>query len=140
MGAIAPNPQTAKRARVTTERTVMVVDDDGALLNALTFGMEVEGYRVLPFASAEAVLDLRDLPDVACMVVDHRLPRMDGLYLIEVLRVRGFTAPAILMTSHPGPVLRARCGSLGAPIVEKPLLREELFVAIRAAIDDPDLD
>jgi FixJ family two-component response regulator len=138
MGAIAPSPEIAARVRVAPDRTIMVVDDDVALLNALTFGMEVEGYRVLPFASAEAVLDLRELPDVACLVVDHRLPRMDGLYLIEVLRVRGFTSPAILMTSHPGPGLRGRCGGLHIPIVEKPLLREELFVAIRDAIGDRD--
>jgi FixJ family two-component response regulator len=119
------------------DRTVIVVDDDDALLNALTFGIEVEGYRVLPFSSAEDVLDLRELPRAACFVVDHRLPQHDGLYLIEMMRARGVSAPAILMTSHPGPTLRARCDSLGIPIVEKPLLRDELSQAIRSAIGAP---
>ncbi|MDZ4778160.1 MAG: response regulator [Alphaproteobacteria bacterium] len=134
MGAVAPSTEIAAPARVAPASTVMIVDDDGALLNALTFGLEVEGYCVLPFAGSEEVLDLRELPDVACLVVDHRMPRMDGLYLVEVLRVRGFKAPAILMTSHPGATLRARCGSLRVPIVEKPLLRDELSLAIRTAI------
>ncbi|KAF0175659.1 MAG: response regulator [Hyphomonadaceae bacterium] len=116
------------------DRTVIVVDDDDALLNALTFGIEVEGYRVLPFSSAEEVLDLREMPDVQCVVVDHRLPRLDGLYLIELMRARGVSAPAILMTSNPGATLRARCESLRVPIVEKPLLRDELSQAIRSAI------
>lgn len=133
MGAAASCPEASTHA--LPARAVMVVDDDGALLNALTFGIETEGYRVLPFESAESVLDLRALPDVACLVVDHRLPRMDGLYLIETLRIRGLMAPAILMTSHPGHTLRARCDSLQVPIVEKPLLRDELSIAIRAAID-----
>lgn len=116
------------------DRTVIVIDDDDGLLNALTFGIEVEGYRVLPFGSAEAVLDLAELPAAECVIVDHRLPRLDGLYLIEVMRARGVSAPAILMTSHPGPTLRARCDSLNVPIVEKPLLRDELPRAIRSAI------
>jgi len=134
MGAIAPIPETAARTRVAPDRTILIVDDDGALLNALTFGIEVEGYRVLAFDSAEAVLDLPAPPDVACVVVDHRMPRMDGLCLIEMLRARGLAAPAILMTSHPGARLRARCDSLRIPIVEKPLLRDELSLAIYAAI------
>jgi two-component system, LuxR family, response regulator FixJ len=127
-------PRTEDAARAEPKPSIMVVDDDGALLNALTFGIEIEGYTVLPFASAESVLDLDPLPDVSCVIVDHRLPRMDGLYLVEVMRMRGLTAPAILMTSHPGPSLRARCGSQRIPIVEKPLLRDELSVAIHAAI------
>lgn len=134
MGAVTPSPETTARARPAPDRAIMVVDDDTALLNALTFGIEVDGYRVLPFSSAEAVLDLETLPAAACLVVDHRLPRMDGLYLIEAMRARGLGAPAILMTSHPGAILRARCDSLGIPIVEKPLLRDELSVAIRTAI------
>lgn len=113
---------------------VMIVDDDGALLNALTFGIEIEGYRVIPYPSGEVVLDLREMPAVACLVADHRMPRIDGLYLIELLRARGFTAPAILMTSNPGANLRARCDSLRIPIVEKPLLTDELSLAIKAAI------
>ncbi len=119
------------------DRTVIVVDDDDALLNALTFGIEVEGYRVLPFSSAEDILDLRELPRAECFVVDHRLAQRDGLYLIEMVRARGVSAPAILMTSHPGPTLRARCDSLRIPIVEKPLLRDELSQAIRSAIGAP---
>lgn len=136
MGAVAPLLEPVRQERSAPSRTVMVVDDDGALLNALTFGIEVEGYRVLPFASAEAVLDLGDIPDIGCLVVDHRLPRMDGLYLIEMLRARGMRTPAILMTSHPGASLRARCDGLGVPIVEKPLMRDELSLAIRAAFGD----
>jgi two-component system, LuxR family, response regulator FixJ len=133
MGA-APSPEITPQPRPLAGYAIMVVDDDGALLNALTFGIEVEGYRVMPYSSAEAVLDLGELPAVACLVVDHRLPRMDGLYLIETMRARGLAAPAILMTSHPGAILRARCDSLHIPIVEKPLLRDELSVAIRTAV------
>jgi two-component system, LuxR family, response regulator FixJ len=116
------------------DRTIVVVDDDEALLHALTFSLVAEGYRVLPYTRAEAVLDLPEVPQAACLVVDHRLPKLDGLYLIEMMRAGGLSAPAILMTSHPGPALRARCDSLQIPIVEKPLLRDEISRAIRSAV------
>lgn len=126
-------PDTAGQT-FTPAPTVVVVDDDPALLNALTFGMEIEGYRVLPYPNAEALLDRPFARDIACFVIDHRLPRIDGLFLIELIRARGATAPAILITSHPAANIRARCSSLGVPIIEKPLLRNELSDAIRLAL------
>ncbi len=115
-------------------RTVCIVDDDPALLHALTFEMTTQGYRVLPFADAEALIDRTDIPDNACLVVDQRLPRIDGLYLIELLRARGVTAPAILITSNPGVSLSARASSIGVRIVEKPLIQDDLSIAIRDAL------
>jgi two-component system, LuxR family, response regulator FixJ len=117
-----------------TGRTVCIVDDDPALLHALTFEMTTQGYTVLPFGDAEALMDGAEVPDNACLIVDHRLPRVDGLYLIEILRARGMTAPAILITTNPGPTLSARAGSIGVPIIEKPLLQDDLSIAVREAL------
>ena len=134
MGVVVPRPLDTKRVNFAQAPTILVVDDDSALLNALTFGIELEGYRVLAFSSAEAVLNSSSVPEIACIVVDHRLPGLDGLFLVEVMRARGLTVPAILMTSHPARRLRVRCSGLNIPIVEKPLLRDELSLAIRAAM------
>lgn len=113
--------------------SVVLVDDDPDLLRALVFRMETEGFRVAAFATADAILDLPAAPDTDCLVVDHNLPRTDGLFLIEMLRARGLTAPAILIASRPGAMLRARCESLAVPIVEKPLLDSALLDAVRRA-------
>ena len=115
-------------------RVVCIVDDDPAVLHALTFELTTEGYAVLPFPDAESVLDHAGIPADACLIVDHRLPRIDGLYLIECLRARGVTARAILITTNPGLTLRARAESIDVPIVEKPLLRDDLSNAVRAAL------
>ena len=56
---------------------------------------------------------------------------MTGLDLIAELRTRHIDTPAILITTHPGPIVDWRCGH--APIVEKPLLTDTLIDQVRHA-------
>lgn len=115
-------------------QTVCIVDDDAALRNALAFEFSTRGYAVSEFADGEALMECPVLPEATCLVVDHRLPRHDGLFVIEALRARGVSAPAILITSNPGNALRSRCDSLGIPLVEKPLMEDELSRAVSDAL------
>jgi len=112
---------------------ILLVDDDPAVLGSLKFSLELDGYAVAAHASAESVLAQGVLPAGGCMVVDYGLPGINGLDLIAVLRGRGLHLPAILMTSHPGPLLRERARAAGVAIVEKPLLGQALNDAIRTA-------
>lgn len=116
-------------------RTVYIVDDDSALLHALAFEMTTQGYTVRTFSSAEGLIDDDDIPEDACLIIDQRLPRADGLCLIELLRARGVGTPAILITSNPGQTLSARAHSIGVRIVEKPLLQDDLSIAVREALN-----
>lgn len=108
-------------ASLLSRPSILVVDDDAALRAALSFALETEGLDVEAFESAEAALAAapaqRD-----CFVLDQRLPGMSGLDLLEQLRRRGETAPAVLITSNPGALTRARAKASGVDIVEKPLL------------------
>lgn len=113
--------------------SIIVVDDDDAVLNAVTFDLTVAGYDVLGLQGGEPLLDADAIPTASFLIVDHRLSRMDGLFLIEMLRARGFGAPAILITSQPSNYLRVRCDAIGVPIVEKPLLQDDLAKAVQAA-------
>ncbi|MFM8820588.1 MAG: response regulator transcription factor [Phenylobacterium sp.] len=114
--------------------TLVLVDDDGALRNALKFALELDGYRVQTFATAEELLGA-DLPvaDV-CLVVDENLPGMGGLDSVGALRARAQDMPALLITSHPGPELRRRARRMQVPIVEKPLMDDRLIRTIRHAL------
>lgn len=115
--------------------TVVLVDDDPALLDALSFSLGAAGYRVLTFESAEAVLSAR-LPDHhACLVLDQRLPGRSGMDALSELRRRGHRLPAIFITSHPKPEFRRSAARAGAVIVEKPLLQDSLLGAVRRALD-----
>ena len=67
-------------------------------------------------ATAERVC-VRDLPGHGCLVLDYNLPDMNGLALLQILRQRGTTMPAILITTHPSRALCARASAMGIRIV-----------------------
>ena len=113
---------------------VLLVDDDAALRTALAFSLDLEGFQVDALESGEALL-LRDLPaEGACLVCDQNLPGITGLEAIRQLRARGVALPALLITSHPGPSVRAQAAAQGVEIVEKPLLGDHLRAHIEAAL------
>jgi FixJ family two-component response regulator len=115
--------------------TVLVVDDDRDLLAALRFSLEADGYRVRAFDSAEALLATEeDGHAVSCLVIDYVLPRANGLDLVRALRLRGVSAPTILITTHPSVRVREATAHLGVRILEKPLLGGMLAQAVREEV------
>ena len=114
--------------------TVAVVEDDFAVRNALAFSLQAEGFSVRAYQCAEDALRDARLAEIDCFIIDYRLPSMDGVGLLEVLRSRGIAAPAALIASTSGPAVRAAAVAAGAPVIEKPLIGNELFDFIRAAL------
>lgn len=114
---------------------VCVVDDDAAVCNALKFALEIEGMEVRVYGGAQCLLDDPGLPSCRCLVVDYRMPAIDGLELVGVLRMRGIEAPIIMITGRATRDLRVRAGKLGIRrVIEKPLPDGDLLSAIRGAI------
>ena len=126
---------TSNPAAFDARPLVIIVDDDSAVLGALKFALELEGFRVDTCESGEDLL-ARQLPQsAACLVIDQRLPGMDGLAALSRLRERDNHLPALLITSHPQPALRAAASAAGVPIVEKPLMGQTLRDSIRKALE-----
>lgn len=119
------------------EQTVVIVEDDRALLNALSFAFEVEGLRVIGCACAEELLATPALPLHGCLVLDYRLPGMDGLRLLDQLRGRGCDLPALIITTATPALVNLLEGS-GTALVEKPLLSGELLEQVRALMAPAD--
>jgi two-component system response regulator FixJ len=115
---------------------VTVIDDDLAVRNALKFWLEIEGLTVRSYPSGADLLSAGDLARCDCFVIDQKMPAMSGLDLIAQLRDRHFTAPAILLTSHPSVSLRERAEKADVPIMEKPLLENGLLDKIRDLVGD----
>ena len=111
---------------------IAVVENDAPLLSALAFALEAEGWEVSTFQSATEAL--ARIGPVDCLLVDDKLPQMDGLTLIVRLRERGVTAPAVLIAGRLDPRRPRRAAAAGIAIVEKPLVAEELTQRIQAAL------
>lgn len=118
-----------------TERpAILLVEDDPAVVNALTFSLELEGFEVRAYADGETLLASARLPSRGCLVLDYNLPGIDGLDLLGRLRAADVTLPAILITTNPRKALRMQAARAGVEIVEKPLLTDALRDSVRTAL------
>jgi FixJ family two-component response regulator len=112
---------------------VLVVDDDLAVGESLKFALEIEGFAIRVCSSGEAALAHPDLLAASCILLDYKMPGMDGFALLHRLTAMGVTTPVILMTAHVTPRLRQRAAACGIRhVLEKPLFNGNLL----AAIDD----
>ena len=118
----------------TPRPAVILVDDDPAVTHAMQFSFDLEGLDVRSFQDGESLLAVDDLPEKGCLILDHNLPGMDGLALLDRLRAANIRLPAILITTNPRAALRNRAAAAGVPIIEKPLLTDALLTAVRTAL------
>ena len=119
------------RAMEIKKPVVAVVDDDSAVLKALTRLLRATGWEVQAFNSGQALLD--SLPGLRfdCLIVDVQMPGMGGFELKRRLGQRGCLAPALFITAHDSPQSRATAsqpGSLGLLI--KPFSATALLTAL----------
>lgn len=112
---------------VTLLPAVFVVDDEAAIQLSLTELLGVWNLRVCSFSSAEEFLESYQADWIGCLLVDLRMPGMNGLGLLKELRQRGCSLPTLLMTGHGERALQQQaieCGACG--ILEKPYRAEQL--------------
>ena len=116
------------------QRVIAIVEDDGAVLNSLEFALVAEDYAVCAFAHALEARDSAEILAADCLVVDYAMPDLDGVALLRELRRRGLRSPAIVIASNPTQRCRQDARAVGAPLVEKPLLGDDLVIQVRAAL------
>jgi len=116
---------------------VCVVDDDVGVLGSLRFLLETEGFEVRTFRSGAALLSAVRPAEVDCLVIDYKMPDINGLDLIATLRSRHIAAPVILITGYPDENIAARAATAGVGhVLLKPLLGDSLAKHIKTAIDE----
>ena len=114
---------------------VLVVDDDLAVRESLKFALELEGLAVRVCGSGEELLNYPDLPAARCVLLDYKMPVMDGLDVLEHLAARNMQIPVILITSRATNAVLRRARAAGVRcILEKPLLDGALLDCIQGAI------
>ncbi len=118
------------------ENTVFIIDDDASVRDALGLLLGLHGYRTAFFADAKTFLDVWHADWTGCLIVDIRMPGMDGLTLIERIRELGSKIPVIVITGH-GDVASARQAFRAHAIdfLEKPIDEQRLISAIDEAFE-----
>ncbi|MBA3059061.1 MAG: response regulator [Gammaproteobacteria bacterium] len=116
---------------------VHVVDDDAAFRRSLVFLLESLGWPVVAHASAAEFLAACPVPpaDFGCLVLDIRMPGMNGLELQQALRARGWTPAVVFMTGHGDVELAVQAMKQGAfDFLEKPFRDQALLDTVAAAV------
>jgi len=113
-----------------SDRIVHLVDDDEAVRRSAGFMLKTSGYQVKSYASGVELLRERELVP-GCILLDVRMPEMDGLQVQQALRERGNGFPVIVMTGHGDVGVAVQAMKSGAvDFIEKPFEKAVLLSAI----------
>jgi len=134
VGAILPSSRY-RQLGIKSTATVIVVDDDASIRGALRRQLQIVGFNVMDFGSAEEFLTSEIPTGDACLLLDVYMPAMTGTELCRKLTESGRNLPTILISGRDDPQTRKimreanPVASLLKPFDEKTLLR-----AIRKAL------
>ncbi|MBB5186356.1 FixJ family two-component response regulator [Zhongshania antarctica] len=120
---------------MTAEATVYLVEDDDAVRDSLQMVLESVGHKVASYSRADAFLEDYSVDMAGCMVLDIRMPGMNGMELQRQLNARNSILPIIFVTGHGDVPMAVDAMQRGAvDFVQKPYREEELLGKIQQAI------
>lgn len=121
------------QARVTG--TIYIVDDDEDFRDSMQWLLESASHQVITYPSAQAFLDNFN-GEIGCMLLDVRMPEINGLALQQIMQDRGIQLPIIVLSGHgdiPMAVSAMKNGALD--FLEKPFDDEVLLRLVDKALD-----
>jgi two-component system response regulator FixJ len=117
-------------------RLVHLVDDDEAIRRSVGFMLKTSGFQVRTYESGVDFLKSATNLDPGCILLDIRMPGMDGLEVLGALRAKGVSLPVIIMTGHGDVSLAVQAMKAGAlDFIEKPFEKAVLLSAIEHGIE-----
>lgn len=131
----APKVPAAERPAVAPGTTIFVVDDNAVVRDAMETMLTHAGYQVKSSASAESFLAAFRPEDRGCIVVDVRMPGMNGLQMLAQLAARGSKLPAIVISGQGDIAMAVETMRAGAvDFIEKPVGVDALLASIDRAL------
>ena len=116
---------------MAASKLVHVVDDEDSVRRSLDFLLRSAGYRTERWEDGEAFLKGTDKAEPACVLLDVRMPGMDGLQVQAEMANRGYNLPVVVLTGHGDISTAVRAMQGGAiDFLEKPFNRERLLEAL----------
>jgi len=115
--------------------TIFVVDDEFVIRDSLSMLIESVGFKVKTFDSAISFLEQLDISIPACILIDIRMPHMDGLELQEQLAIKKCEMPIIFISGHADIPISATAFRAGAvDLIEKPFNSKLLLQRINECV------
>jgi two-component system, LuxR family, response regulator FixJ len=116
------------------EKLVHIVDDDDSVRRSAAFMLKHAGYRVESHISGVEFLKEAKSAERGCVLLDVRMPEMDGLEVQQEMAKRGIDMPVVILTGHGDIAVAVRAMRAGAVnFIEKPYEKEALLRAIEEA-------
>lgn len=123
------------KEKVRENTIIRLIDDDEDLLSALDLMVSYEGWNTKTYHSAEEYLEAED-DEPGCLVLDIKLPGMNGLQLQESLAKRGTKRPIIFITGHGEVEMAVMAVKAGAwDFLQKPVNEDRLLQLIEEAAE-----
>ncbi|MCW7538553.1 response regulator [Aquabacterium sp. A7-Y] len=137
MGLLYGRLEEPSAVTPTPPRTrIHIVDDDTSVCKAVARLLELEGYSVCVFQSAESFLERPDPDDDGCILLDIGMTGLDGLSLQQVLSERGNDMPIIFLTGRADVPMSVRAMKGGAfDFLTKPYDDAVLLAAVASALE-----
>lgn len=115
-------------------RTIFLVDDDEAIRHSASFMLRHAGYAVKTYPDGISFLEQVSEENAGCILLDVRMPGMDGLAVQSALNLRGINMPVIILTGHGDVPVAVEAMKGGAiEFLEKPYEKKALVNAIENA-------
>jgi FixJ family two-component response regulator len=120
------------------EPLVSIVDDDVSVRRSTRRLLLCSGLRAEAFASAQDFLQSGRVGETACLLLDMRMPGMDGLQLQRRLAETGWLIPIVFLSARASEEEERRALRAGAAnFLRKPASKEALLHAIRSVLESP---
>src|SRR5438045_982146 len=114
---------------------VLVIDDETAIREAIRMTLEYEGYKVDEARSGSDGLDKAQKTPYDAILLDIKMPILDGMEVLDNLREQKVPAPVIMVSGHGDISTAVECTKRGAyDFLEKPLNRDKLLLTVRNAV------
>lgn len=121
---------------MTDQKIVHLVDDDEAIRHSASFMLRHAGYKVKTYKDGVTFLNEAGPEDTGCILLDVRMPVMDGLQVQAALTEHGIDMPVIVLTGHGDVSVAVQAMKAGAiDFLEKPYEKVQLNAAIEKAFD-----
>ncbi|MBL8909934.1 MAG: sigma-54-dependent Fis family transcriptional regulator [Archangium sp.] len=116
--------------------TILVVDDERNILLTLSQALQLEGYHVELASDAKVALDVLAARPVDAVLMDVKMPDMDGITALGKMRELKKELPVIMMSGHGTIDTAVKATQLGArDFLEKPISRDRMLLALKNALE-----